>query len=293
MNTTLKYQNQKKILGVLFAMPALIFLGTFLVLPVLMAFYYSFLDYNILKPQNRFFVGLGNYWQLFHDAAFFSSLKNTVYFTVLVVPLQSLTALVLALLINKKVRIAPIGRILFFSPVITSMVIVTILWTFLFNVERGPINSFLNVFGIPDQPFLLSVKQAMNSIIFMSIWQSAGFQMMIFLAGLKEVPHVLYEAADIDGSNAWQKFWHVTWPSISHVTSFVLLITTIQAFRLFIQPFVMTYGGPNGATKTLVFLLYEAGFQFRNVGYSCSISMIFFLIVLSISILMRKYIVRE
>jgi fructooligosaccharide transport system permease protein len=146
----------------------------------------------------------------------------------------------------------------------------------------------LNFFGIANQPFLLSEDQAMNSIIFMSIWQAAGFQMMIFLAGLKEVPDTLYEAAEIDGANTWQKFLNVTLPSIQHVTGFVLIITTIQAFRLFIQPYVMTNGGPSDSTKTLVFMLYENGFQFRDVGYSSAIAVVFFLIVIITSLILKK-----
>ncbi|KHF41569.1 ABC transporter permease [Halalkalibacter okhensis] len=275
-------------MGVLFSLPALVLMFTFLILPVILAFTYSFMSYNMLNPDGKTFIGLDNYVRLFQDQIFFTSLKNTLYFTVLVVPLQCGVALVLAILVNKKVKAASLGRVFFFSPVVTSMVVVAILWTFLFNVDSGLINSVLNVFGIPNQPFLLSPDQAMNSIIFMSIWQAAGFQMMIFLAGLKDVPETLYEAADIDGANAWQKFRNVTLPSIQHVTGFVLIITTIQAFRLFIQPYVMTNGGPSNSTKTLVFMLYENGFQFRDVGYSSAIAVVFFLVVIITSLILKK-----
>ncbi|MDT8860758.1 sugar ABC transporter permease [Alkalihalobacillus sp. MEB130] len=284
----LTYKRQQKILGVLFSLPALVLMFTFLILPVILAFTYSFMNYNMLNPDGKTFIGLDNYVRLFQDQIFFTALKNTLYFTVLVVPLQCGVALVLAILVNKKVKVASLGRVFFFSPVVTSMVVVAILWTFLFNVESGLINSVLNVFGIPNQPFLLSPDQAMNSIIFMSIWQAAGFQMMIFLAGLKDVPETLYEAADIDGANAWQKFRNVTLPSIQHVTGFVLIITTIQAFRLFIQPYVMTNGGPSNSTKTLVFMLYENGFQFRDVGYSSAIAVVFFLVVIITSLILKK-----
>jgi ABC-type sugar transport system permease subunit len=282
------YQRQKKWLGVFFSLPAILLLFTFLVLPVLLAFFYSFMEYNMLNPDAKSFNGLENYQRLFQDMLFFKALKNTLYFTVLVVPLQCGAALILALLVNKKVKAASLGRVFFFSPVVTSMVVVAILWTFLYNVNDGLINHALNFFGIPNQPFLLSEGQAMNSIIFMSIWQAAGFQMMIFLAGLKEVPETLYEAAEIDGANSWQKFWNVTMPSIQHVTGFVLIITTIQAFRLFIQPYVMTNGGPSDSTKTLVFMLYENGFQFRDVGYSSAIAVVFFLVVMITSFILKK-----
>lgn len=284
----MKYKQQQSLLGILFTLPAMILLFTFLILPVILAFIYSFMDYTMLNPDGKYFIGLNNYIRLFQDELFLKSLKNTLYFTVIVVPLQSAVALFLALLINKKVKVAPIGRVFFFSPVITSMVVVAILWTFLYNANDGFINSILNFFGIEDQPFLLSENQAMDSIIFMSVWQAAGFQMMIFLAGLQDVPEILYEAAEIDGANAWQKFRNVTLPGIANVTGFVLIITTIQAFRLFIQPYVMTNGGPSDSTKTLVFMLYENGFQFRDVGYSSAISVVFFLIVIMTSFLMKK-----
>jgi fructooligosaccharide transport system permease protein len=282
------YKRQQKVLGVLFSLPALALLFTFLILPVGLAFVYSFMNYNMLNPDEKVFTGLDNYIRLFQDKTFFTALKNTLYFTVLVVPLQCGVALFLAILVNKKVKVASLGRVFFFSPVVTSMVVVAILWTFLYNVDSGLINHTLNLFGIKNQPFLLSPNQAMNSIIFMSIWQAAGFQMMIFLAGLKDVPEELYEAAEIDGANVWQKFRNVTLPSIQHVTGFVLIITTIQAFRLFIQPYVMTNGGPSDSTKTLVFMLYENGFEFRDVGYSSAIAVVFFLVVLITSMVLKK-----
>lgn len=285
---SLTYEKQKRLLGIAFSLPALVLLFTFLILPVILAFVYSFMNYNMLNPDGKVFTGFDNYIRLFKDAIFLTALKNTLYFTVLVVPLQCAVALGLALLVNKKVKVAGLGRVLFFSPVVTSMVVVAILWTFLYNVDSGIINHVLNFFGIGNQPFLLSPDQAMNSIIFMSIWQAAGFQMMIFLAGLKDVPEELYEAAEMDGANIWQKFRNVTIPCISHVTGFVLIITTIQAFRLFVQPFIMTNGGPSDSTKTLVFMLYENGFQFRDVGYSSAIAVVFFIIVLTASLILKK-----
>lgn len=287
------HKRLKMILGIFFTLPALVLLFIFLVLPAILALIYSFTDYQMLKPGEKSFVGLDNFIMLFQDELFFISLKNTLYFVLVVVPLQSATALILALLVNKKVKIAKIARIGFFSPVITSMVVVSILWTFLYNVDQGVINALLNAVGIPSQPFLLSPDQAMNSIIVMSVWQGAGYQMMLFLAGLQEVPDSLYEAAEIDGANAWNKFWNVTYPSIYHVTTFVLIITTIQAFKLFTQPFVMTNGGPMKSTKTLIYMLYEQGFQFRDVGYSSAIAIVFFLIVFFVSLLMKRALIKD
>jgi ABC-type sugar transport system permease subunit len=283
-----KSMSKEAVAGIVFVLPAVIFICVFLVLPALLAFGYSFQQYNMLKPAQKVFIGLTNYIDVLKNPAFYKSLFNTVYFAAIVVPLQTIVALGLALLVNKKLKTSKIARICFFSPVVTSMVVVAILWTFLYNKDSGLINSLLNSIGIQSQPFLLSEKQAMNSIIFMSIWQAAGYQMMIFLAGLQDVPEELYEAASLDGCNWWDKFKNVTLPCIKNVSSFVILITTIQAFKLFTQPYIMTGGGPNESTKTLAYMIYEQGFQYRNVGYSCAIAVIFFLVILIVSGAVKK-----
>ena len=283
-----KSMSKEAVAGILFVLPAVIFISVFLVLPALLAFGYSFQQYNMLKPAQKVFIGLTNYIDVLKNPAFYKSLFNTVYFAAIVVPLQTIVALGLALLVNTKLKTSKVARICFFSPVVTSMVVVAILWTFLYNRDSGLINSLLNSIGIQSQPFLLSEKQAMNSIIFMSIWQAAGYQMMIFLAGLQDVPGDLYEAASLDGCNWWEKFKNVTLPCIKNVSSFVILITTIQAFKLFTQPYIMTGGGPNESTKTLAYMIYEQGFQYRNVGYSCAIAVIFFLVILLVSGVVKK-----
>lgn len=291
--TGLSMKSKKAIMGGLFVVPALIFIFIFLVMPAILAFVYSFQNYNMLKPNQKTFIALQNYIEILKDPAFYKVLKNTVYFAAIVVPAQTIVALLLALLVNTKLKTSKIARICFFSPVITSMVVVAILWTFLYNKDNGLINSFINQLGISSQPFLLSEKQAMNAIIFMSIWQAAGYQMMIFLAGLQDVSPELYEASEIDGANWWQKFVHITLPGIKHVSSFVILITTIQAFKLFTQPYIMTGGGPNESTKTLAYMIYEQGFQYRNVGYSCAIAVLFFLIIMGVSSIVKKVLMAD
>lgn len=281
---------QKKITGILFSLPALILILIFLILPTFMAFRNSFYDYYALKPNDKLFIGLKNYFELYKDKTFLLALKNTFYFTVVVVPVQTTIALLLAVLVNQKLKLSKVYRIGFFSPVITSMVVISILWTYLYNPNNGLINSILNSFKIPSQPFLTSVSQAMNSIIVMSAWQAAGYYMMIFLAGLQEISNDLYEAAEMDGANEIHKFLYVTLPSLSNVLRFVILMTTVQAFKLFTQPFIMTNGGPQDSTKTVVQFIYEQGFQYRNIGYSSAISVIFFIFVLLISMILRKII---
>lgn len=281
---------QKKITGILFSLPALILIFIFLILPTFMAFRNSFYDYYALKPNDKLFIGLKNYFELYKDKTFLLALKNTFYFTVVVVPVQTTIALLLAVLVNQKLKLSKVYRIGFFSPVITSMVVISILWTYLYNPNNGLINSILNSFKIPSQPFLTSISQAMNSIIVMSAWQAAGYYMMIFLAGLQEISNDLYEAAEMDGANEIHKFLYVTLPSLSNVLRFVILMTTVQAFKLFTQPFIMTNGGPQDSTKTVVQFIYEQGFQYRNIGYSSAISVIFFIFVLLISMILRKII---
>jgi fructooligosaccharide transport system permease protein len=194
----------------------------------------------------------------------------------------------LALLVNNQLKLRNVFRIAYFSPVVTSMTVIAILWISLYNPNEGLINSALNFFGIPNQPFLRSPDQAMNSIIFMSVWQAAGYQMMIFLAGLQGISKDLYEASSIDGANKLQQLRFITIPSLYNVTVFVLTITTIQAVKLFVQPYIMTNGGPENSTRTLALLIYQQGFQFRNAGYASAISVIFFLIVVFISLSMKK-----
>lgn len=226
---------------------------------------------------------------LFKDKLFYKSLYNTMYFTVVVVPVQSAVALLLALLVNNQLKMRNVFRIAYFSPVITSMTVIAILWISLYNPNEGLINSALHLFGIPKQPFLRSADQAMNSIIFMSVWQAAGYQMMIFLAGLQSIPKDLYEASAMDGANKFQQLKYITIPSLYNVIVFVLTITTIQAVKLFTQPYVMTNGGPENSTRTLALLIYQQGFQFRNAGYASAVSVIFFLIVVVISFSMKKF----
>ena len=285
---SMSMKSKKAIMGSIFIAPALIFIFIFLLLPAILAFIYSFQNYNMLKPHAKVFVALQNYMEILKDPAFYKVLKNTVYFAAIVVPAQSAVALLLALIVNAKIKTSKVARICFFSPVITSMVVVSILWTFLYNKDNGMINSFLSQLGIPAQPFLLSEKQAMNSIIIMSIWQAAGYQMMIFLAGLNGIPSDQYEAASVDGANKVQQFLFITLPGLANTIKYVLMITLIQAMKLFTQPYIMTHGGPQNRTKTLVYYIYEQGFQKGNFGYACAVAAIFFFIVVGLSMIVKK-----
>ena len=243
-----------------------------------------------MRPNDILFIGLENYKKLISDSDFWVSLKNTFYFTVVVVPVQCILALLLAMLVSKKFKGVSIFRTMYFSPQLTSMVVISVLWTVLYNSNpnTGLINAFLTNLGMEPINFLTNEKTAMNSIIFMSAWQGAGYQMMIFLAGLQGIPRDQYEAASVDGATPFQQFWSITLPNLKGTIKYVIMITMIQAMKLFTQPYVMTQGGPRNSTKTMVYYIYTQGFQKGNFGYACAVAAVFFVIVVAMSLLMQK-----
>lgn len=276
----------------LFIVPAVVLLAAFLLYPALQTVRYAFTDYNIMRPDRIKFCGFNNFIELFQDKDFWIAVKNTLHFTILVVPFQTVLALALALLISSRRKGVSLFRAAYFSPQVTSMVVVAILWTVLYNSNpnSGLLNALLVNLGMEPCGFLNDPKSAMNSIVFMSAWQGAGYQMMIFLAGLQGIPKDQYEAASIDGAGKIKSFLYVTLPGLKNVISYVIMITVIQAMKLFTQPYVMTKGGPQNATRTLVYYVYEQGFQKRNFGYACAVAAVFFVIVISLSIGMKKII---
>lgn len=225
------------------------------------------------------------------DPTFLRSILNNFLFAAIVVPFQSTVALGLALLINQKIAGVNVFRTIYFSPVVTSMVVISVIWTFIYDQDAGLMNQFLSAISggqLGDYNWLGDPSSAMISIIIMSVWQGAGFQMVIFLAGLQGIPDYLYEAASIDGANRWQQFWNITIPSLRNTIVFVAISTTILAFRLFTQVDVMTNGGPRDATTTVVYHAVEEGFRGQNIGYASAISVVFFIIVLLIALLQRR-----
>lgn len=285
-----KRNHTEKITAYAFVAPAVILLIAFLVVPMIYTVYYSGFEYQIMRPNNIKFIQLDNYAKLFKDKEFWLALKNTVYFTIIVVPVQCALALALAMLVSKKFRGVAIFRTMYFSPQLTSMVVIAVLWSVLYNANpnTGLINSMLTSLGFKSVNFLTNEKTAMNSIIFMSAWQGAGYQMMIFLAGLQGIPRDQYEAASVDGASKWAQFIYITLPGLKGTIKYVIMITMIQAMKLFTQPYVMTQGGPKNSTKTLVYYIYTQGFQKGNFGYACAIASVFFVIVVTMSLAMKK-----
>ncbi|MDU0412379.1 sugar ABC transporter permease [Bacillus paralicheniformis] len=276
------------VLAYTFLGPALLILSVFLVIPSIMAVYYAFTDYYLLTPDLRKFVGFDNFIKLFKDPIFLKSLSNTLKFVVLVIPLQIGAALGLALLLNKKRKANTFFKVAYFSPVVMSLVVISVLWLYLLNPNEGMINNVLTHIGLPPQPFLTSPDQAIFTIVFVSVWQGAGFQMLIFLAGLQNIPGDVYEAAQLDGMNKWQRFIYITLPLLKPTSIFIFITTLISAFKLLVQPMVMTQGGPVNSTMTVVYYIYQTGFTDRMVGYASSIALLFGTIIGLVTLAQRK-----
>ena len=283
-------KRDERVAAYIFVAPAVILLIAFLVVPMIYTVYFSGFKYQIMRPDAMKFIGLENYQKLFSEKNFWLALKNTVYFTVIVVPCQCVLALALALLVSKKFRGVAVFRTMYFAPQLTSMVVISVLWSVLYNANpnTGLINSILVSLGMSPIKFLSDASTAMNSIIFMSAWQGAGYQMMIFLAGLQGIPRDQYEAASVDGATKFKQFLYITIPGLKGTIKYVIMITMIQAMKLFTQPYIMTQGGPKNSTKTLVYYIYTQGFQKGNFGYACSIAAVFFVIVVCMSMAMKK-----
>lgn len=229
------------------------------------------------------------------DAVFMKSLVNTFTFALVVVPIQGGLGLLLALIVNQRTAGVNIFRTIYFMPVVVSMVVVSILWRFIYDGQNGLLNNALGLvtFGtFAPVDWLGNPSTALPAVMAMSIWQGVGFHMVIWLAGLQTIPYVLYEAASVEGANAWQQFRYVTWPGLRNTAVFVFVTITMQAFGLFTQIDVMTRGGPLDATTTVIFQAVQKGFEKQDIAYGSTISVVFFIMVLTVA-LMQRFITRE
>jgi multiple sugar transport system permease protein len=291
--TLKKTERREALTGALMVSPSVILLIVFFFIPVILAFVLAFTNARLISPSISF-VGLDNFTRLFQDPLFWKSLRNTLYFAVVVVPLQSGFALLLALLVNVRIRGTNFFRTLYFVPVVTSIVVVSILWQFMYQPD-GLINNVLQSVSfnvIQGTDWLNNPGTAMPAIMFMSIWQAVGFHMVIWLSGLQTIAPELYEAADIDGAGPWEKFRYVTWPGLRSTRTFILVTITIAALSLFAQVKLMTNGGPLDATTTVVFQAVRIGYQQQQTAYASAISLVFFVLVLTVS-LVQRYFTRE
>jgi multiple sugar transport system permease protein/raffinose/stachyose/melibiose transport system permease protein len=272
------------------AAPAVLLLAAFLIVPVILGFVLSFTNARLVSPEPISFTGLDNFVRAFTaDPTFVRSLLNTFCFAAVVVPVQAGFGLVLAILVNQKIRGAVAFRVVFFIPVVTSIVVVSILWKFMYQPD-GLINSFINsiTFGAwQGTAWLNNPSTALAAIIVLSIWQAVGFHMLIWLSGLQTIPGELYEAARMDGAGPWRQFRDVTWPCLRPTRVFVLITITIAALGLFVQIDVMTQGGPVDATSTLVYHAVRMGYHQQQIGYGSALSLVFFVLVLVIALVQR------
>ena len=263
--------------------PALVLMVLFLFLPMLLTLIFSFTDYFALNPKLTHFVGIDNYSNIFKDDLFSSAFWNTVKFVLIIVPAQGLGALGLALLINKVTVCKRYFKVAFFIPVVMSLAVVSNLWMQIYSPE-GILNTLLSHIGISAQPFIYSADQALPSIAIMSVWQGVGYQMIIFLGGLQAINPALYEAAEMDHASSWQQFKDITLPELKPLCIFVFITITIGAFRMIVQPMVMTGGGPAHSTYTLVYDIYETGTVNWEIGIASAMAIVFtvFVVILTI-----------
>ena len=272
-----------------FLAPALLLIGVFFFLPVAASLLLSVTDfdiYGIANAGNTRFVGLQNYVKLLHTPDFWKALKNTFYFAFVGGPLTIAVSLCAALLLNSKlVRFKGFFRTIYFTPFVTTLVAVAIVWRYLYHTRYGLFNYGLSKLGIAPIDWLGDPHWAMPAIILMAVWKSFGYNMLIFIAGLQSVPEELYDAAEIDGAGAFRRFFSITLPMLAPTLVFISVITMIGYFQLFAEPYVMTQGGPLRSTTSVVLLMYEEGFRWWRMGYAAAIAFVLFIVILIATLL--------
>ena len=266
----------------LFLLPSLMGFLVFIIYPVFYSLGVSFTDWDLINPMK--FVGIKNYQRLVNDSTFWNSLKNTFLFIIGYLPSVMIIGLLVALLLNSKLCLKPVFRGVYFLPVVTSWVAVSLVWKWLFNPKYGLINYFLTMIGLHGPNWLNDPKTAMLAIIITSVWKDIGFIMVLYLGGLQNISVSLYEAADIDGADKWHQFWKITLPMLKQTTFFVSMISLINSFQVFDQVNIMTAGGPGDATTVLVQNIYNSAFKYSEMGYAAAMSWILFLIILVVSV---------
>lgn len=278
---------QENLFAYLMLAPDLIGLAVFMFLPILVAFYVSLHDWNALEPMK--YVGLKNYKAMFSDIQWWLSLKTTLIYSLMFVPMVYCFSLALAVFVNSiPGKLQEIFRTVYFIPYAISTVIAAVVWLFMFNEKGGIVNTVLNKIGIKSQTFLGNPKQALFCIALISAWMLVGYYAIIFIAALKDIPKSYYEAAKLDGANALQIFKSITLPLLQEVSTFVLVVTTIASFQVFDQVKILTNGGPANATNVSVFYIYKQSFEYMKLGYSSSLAFVLFIIIFSLSLLQLK-----
>jgi multiple sugar transport system permease protein len=271
--------------------PYIIHFIIFVAFPVAFSLVLIFHKWNIISPME--YIGLGNFIRLFNDEFFFKSVLNTLVFLVIHIPLQIIIALAIAETLNRKIKFKGFFRAAYFLPVVVSGVVVTMLWQQLYGYDSGLINRLLVNLGFGKVGWLVDPNVAMPSIAIMATWKNVGLYIILFLVGLQTVPPHYYEAAEIDGANYFQKFFKITLPSINPTIFMVVVLSTIGGFSLFIEPYIMTGGGPLNSTLSAVLYIYKQGFFYYHMGYAATLGFFFALLILSVVVIQRKFIEKE
>ena len=296
----------------LYILPALIIIIVFRLVPIVLSFIVSFFDWSITGVGD--FIGFDNYIRLFHDPEFWQSMLNTFYLVIFVVPISLISSLIFATLLNNIKALKGFFRSIYFIPTVTSMVAISIVWKIIFNQQTGLMNFLLQKIGIEPLGWLSESRGifvllfnsigidlpnslggpslALFSIIIVTIWKGLGYNTIIYLAGLQNIPNVYYEAADIDGAGKIKQFFKITWPLISPTTYYVLMMTTIVTFQVFSQIYLMTgppIGGPLGTTKVIVYFLFDKGFgESNDLSYASAIALVLFVVILGLTLLQKR-----
>lgn len=284
-----RWKIQDSFVGYIFMMPTILVLGTFVLLPIFYAVFLSLQKVQLLGGIDYEFIGLRNFQILLTDRRVGIALKNTAEYVAIVVPSQTILALVLAVTLNSGIRGKNWWRILYFLPTVTSSAVLTLIFMWIYNTD-GLLNNFLSFVGLPTYNWLGDPSVALKGIMIMNIWSTAPFYMVIYLAALQDIPQKLYEAADIDGANWWQKFIYITIPLLQPVTFFVVAIGIIGTFQLFDQSYIFSggTGGPNNATLTVVLLIYQTVFRYLQMGYAAAIAFLLAVVIITVTILQRQ-----
>lgn len=275
-------QDKKKFAALGFLSPYLVFYFMFMVYPAIRTFLLSLQKWELLGGSS--WVGLNNYIQMFSDDKFWASFWHTIYFVLLSTPPLVVLGLGLALVLNMKFPGRKFFQILFFAPYVLNVSVISITWEWIFQSEFGLINSYLQSFGLPKISWLARPATAMPSVVIATIWWTVGFNMILFLAGLQDIPRYLYEAAKIDGANIFQRFFHITVPLLKRTIFLVVILQVIASFKIFGQVYIMTGGGPHGSTRVLVQYIYRTAFRYFNMGYASAMAFILFLAIFIVSI---------
>lgn len=273
-----------------FLLPNLISIGLFTLIPVVAGFFLSFTSWDMLSDPE--WVGLKNYQDILKDRQFWNALRNTSIYTLIVIPGGLAVSMLLALALNSKIKGTAIYQAIFFLPYVSSTVAIALVWKWIYHPDYGVLNSMLRAVGLPGVDWLTNPSMALVSVAIVQIWQTAGYNMVLLLAGLRAIPKDYYEAARIDGASPWTIFWSITVPLLMPTIFFVTTISIIASFQVFNLIFVMTGGGPGNATKVFVFYVWENGFNFFKMGYASALAYILFVIILAITLIQARFLGR-